>query len=85
MNEAELAGRTARLPEIFADRLAVADLRPLRSMAGGGEWDELLDMLLLALRETQAPVTVSEREQLREVLTDWGLATDQLDELAVRH
>ena len=85
MNEAELAGRTARLPEIFADRLPAADLRPLRSMAGGGEWDELLDMLLLALRETQAPVTVSEREQLREALTGWGLATDQLDELAVRH
>lgn len=85
MNEEELAGRTARLPEIFADRLPAADLRALRSISGGGEWDELLDMLLLALRETQAPVTVSEREQLREVLTGWGLATDQLDELAVTH
>jgi hypothetical protein len=83
MNEAELAGRTAQLPEIFADRLPAADLRPLRSMAGGGEWDELLGLLLVALRETQAPVTMSERDQLREVLTGWGLATDPLDDLLV--
>lgn len=85
MNESELAGRTAQLPEIFADRLPAADLRPLRAMAGGGEWDELLDLLLLALRETQAAVTVSEQEQLREVLAGWGLPTDQLDELAISH
>lgn len=85
MNESELASRTAQLPEIFADRLPAADLRPLRSMAGGGEWDELLDLLLLALRETRAPVTVSEQEQLREVLTGWGMPTDQLDGLAVSH
>ena len=54
-------------------------------MAGGGEWDQLLDLLLVALRETQAPVTVSERDQLRDVLTGWGLPTDQLDDLAVTH
>ena len=83
MNEAELAGRTARLPEVFADRLPASDLRPLRSMAGGGEWDELLDLLIIALRETGASVTVSERDQLREVLAGWGLPTNQLDELAV--
>jgi hypothetical protein len=52
-------------------------------MAGGGEWDELLDLLIVTLRETQASVTVSERDQLREVLTGWGLPTDQVDELAV--
>jgi hypothetical protein len=83
MNEAELAGRTARLPEVFADRLPASDLRPLRSMARGGEWDELLDLLIMALKETQASVTVSERDQLREVLTGWGLPTNQLDGLAV--
>ena len=83
MDEAELAGRTARLPEVFADRLPASDLRPLRSMAGGGEWDELLGLLIIALRETGASVTVSERDQLREVLAGWGLPTDQLDELAV--
>jgi len=52
-------------------------------MAGGGEWDELLGLLIIALRETGASVTVSERDQLREVLAGWGLPTDQLDELAV--
>lgn len=84
MNEADLAGRTARLPEVFADRLTQADLVGLRSMAGGGEWDELLDLLLAALRETGALLTVGERNQLRDVLTGWGLPTEPLDELGVR-
>jgi len=85
MNESELAGRTARLPEIFADRLPAGDLRALRSMADGGEWDELLGLLLVALREIAAPVTVGERDELREVLAGWGLPTDQLADLAVTH
>jgi hypothetical protein len=85
MNEAELAGLTARLPEMFADRLPASDLRPLRSMAGGGEWDELLDLLLLALRETRAPVTAAELDHLRDVLTGWGLPADSLDDLVVTH
>jgi len=83
MNEAELAGQTAELPEIFADRLPEADLRPLRSLAAGGEWDELLDLLVAALRETRAPVTTGEKEQLHEVLAGWGLPTDQLVDLVV--
>lgn len=85
MNEAELAGRTARLPELFADRLPESDLEPLRSMAGGGEWDVMLDLLIVALRETGAPVTVTERDQLQEVLTGWGMSTHQLDGLVVTH
>jgi hypothetical protein len=84
MNEAELAGRTARLPELFADRLPAGDLAGLRSMAGGGEWDELLDLLIAALRVTAAPISVQERDQLRAVLTDWGLPSEQLDDLVVR-
>jgi hypothetical protein len=83
MNEAELAGLTARLPEMFADRLPASDLRALRSLAGGGEWDELLDLLLVALRETRAPVTAGELDQLRNVLTGWGLPADPLDDLVV--
>ena len=84
-NEADLAARTKRQPEIFTDRLGHADIEGLRSMADGGEWDELLDLLLVALRETRAPVTVGEHDQLRDLLTGWGLPTDVLDGLVIRH
>jgi hypothetical protein len=84
MNEADLAGRTARLPDVFADRVTRADLVGLRSMADGGEWDELLDLLVAALRETGAAISIGERQELRDVLTGWGLPADQLAELIVR-
>ncbi|MGO8956352.1 MAG: hypothetical protein ACLQFR_03105 [Streptosporangiaceae bacterium] len=84
MNEAELATRTARLPEIFADRIPDAEIDGLRSMAQGGEWDELIDLLLAILLETRAAVSVSERDQLRDLLAGWGLPTRQLADLAVR-
>jgi hypothetical protein len=84
VNEPGLAQRTFELPELFADRLPESTLRALRSMARGGEWDELLDLLLAALRQTVSAVTVDEREQLRRVLEGWGLPTGQLDELVVR-
>lgn len=83
LTEAELATRTYELPEIFADRISEGALKGLRSMARGGEWDELLDLLIAALRRNKAPVTVEERDQLRQVLEGWGLATGQLNELVV--
>lgn len=83
MNEPGLAQRTFELPEVFADRLPESTLRALRSMARGGEWDELLDLLLAALRQTVSAVTVDERDQLRQVLEGWGLPTGQLNELVV--
>jgi hypothetical protein len=72
MSEAELATVTAGLPERFADRLQGPDLDGLRSMARGGEWDELLDLLVAALRAARAPVTREERDQLRDALTGLG-------------
>jgi hypothetical protein len=84
MNQAGLAGRTARLPELFADRVPASDLAGLRSMAAGGEWDELLDLLVAALRVTGAPVSVLELDELRSLLTGWGMPTGQLDGLIVR-
>jgi hypothetical protein len=83
MTEAELATLTAELPERFADRLPAADLDGLRSMARGGEWDELLGLLLAALRATRAPVTSEERDQLRAALTGWGMPADVLTDLDV--
>jgi hypothetical protein len=82
-NEAELAARTKRLPENFADRVRDADLDGLRSMAGGGEWGELLDLLIAALRDSGSAITAGERDELRDLLTGWGLPTDQLEGLVV--
>ena len=82
-SEAELAARTRCLPELFADRVRAADLEGLRSMAGGGEWGELLDLLTAALRLTGATITTREHNLLRELLTSWGLPTDQLADLVV--
>jgi hypothetical protein len=83
MNEAELATKTFNLVDRFADRVPENDLSGLRSMAGGGEWDELLDLLIAALDQTRAPVTSQERDELRDVLAGWGMPTDRLQELAV--
>ncbi len=84
VNEAELATRTAGLPEIFADRIPEAERPGLLSMAAGGEWDELLDLLLAILLQTKAVVSVDERDQLRDVLAGWGLPTVELGNLVVR-
>ncbi len=84
-NEAELAARTKRLPEMFADRVHSADLEGLRSMAGGGEWGELLDLLIAALRASGSAITTGERDELADLLAGWGLPEDQLGELAVTH
>ena len=83
MDEAQLATLTAGLPDVFANRLPEAELEGLRSMAAGGEWDELLDLLVAVLRQTGTVVSPGERDRLREALAGWGLPTGQLDELTV--
>jgi hypothetical protein len=82
-NEAGLAARTKRLPEAFADRVRDADLEGPRSMAGGGEWGELLDLLIAALRAGGSAITADERDELRDLLAGWGPPADRLDDLAV--
>jgi hypothetical protein len=84
MTEAELATLTAELPERFADRLSASDLDGLRSMAGGGEWDELLHLLVSALQGTSAPVSDEERDRLREALIGWGMPADAVAGLNVQ-
>jgi hypothetical protein len=83
-DESQLATQTAALVETFASRVPGADLDGLLSMARGGEWDELLDLLIAGIQATEAAVSADEMEQLREVLTGWGLSTDQLATLIVR-
>lgn len=82
--EAELAAQTKALPDIFAGRIPAADLAGLRSMAGGGEWGELLDLLVAVLHSNRVPVSTAEIDDLRQVLSGWGLPTDALAGLIVR-
>jgi hypothetical protein len=81
--EAELAAQTKVLPDAYAGRIPAADLADLRSMAGGGEWDELLELLVAVLHSNRVPVSIAEIDDLREVLSGWGLPTDALAGLIV--
>jgi hypothetical protein len=84
VNEAEVIERAEALPGRFADRVRPQDLDGLRSMADGGEWQELVDLLIASLAMTQAPVTSGERDELRTLAEAMDLPTDQLAELNVQ-
>jgi hypothetical protein len=83
MNESEVIARTQALPELYADRVPPVDLDGLRSMASGGEWLELVDLLIASLRDTQAKVTASERDELRSLLEAMDMPTSPLSALNV--
>jgi hypothetical protein len=53
-------------------------------MADGGEWQELVDVLIASLTVTQARVTSSERDELKSLAEAMDLPTDQLAELNVQ-
>ena len=59
------------------------DLDGMRSMADGGEWQELMDLLIASLNVTRAPVTADERNELRSLAQAMDLPADQLAELHV--
>ena len=48
-------------------------------MAGGAEWDELLDLLISVVQQTGAAVSTKERDNLRTILAGWGLPTGRVD------
>jgi hypothetical protein len=73
-----------RVPGRYADRIRPQDLDGMRSMAEGGEWQELVDVLLASLTMTQAPVTAAERDELRSLAEALELPTDQLTGLNVQ-
>ncbi len=84
MNEAEVIERAETLPDRYADRVRPQDLDGMRSMADGGEWQELVDLLIASLAVTQAAVTSGERDELRTLAEAMDLPTDQLAGLNVR-
>ena len=83
MNESEVIERAETLPERFADRVRPEDLDGLRSMAGAGEWQELVDLLVASLGVTRAPVTAAERDELRSLLAAMGMPGDGTAELNI--
>ena len=83
MNEADVIQRVEALPDRYADRVRPQDLDGMRSMADGGEWQELMDLLIASLNVTRAPVTADERNELRSLAEAMDLPADQLAELHV--
>lgn len=83
MNEADVIQRVEALPDRYADRVRPQDLDGMRSMADGGEWQELMDLLIASLNVTRAPVTADERNELRSLAQAMDLPADQLAELHV--
>ena len=83
MNEADVIQRVEALPDRYADRVRPQDLDGMRSMADGGEWQELVDLLIASLSLTHAAVTADERNELRSLAEAMDLPADQLAELHV--
>lgn len=83
MDEHELARRASVLPDQFAARLDESTNNGLRSMNGGGEWDELMDLLVAALVGLGAAVTTGEQQELRELLEAMDMPTDSVQHLTV--
>jgi hypothetical protein len=83
VNEADVIQRVEALPDRYADRVRPQDLDGMRSMADGGEWQELMDLLIASLNVTRAPVTADERNELRSLAQAMDLPADQLAELHV--
>jgi hypothetical protein len=83
VNEADVIQRVEALPDRYANRVRPQDLDGMRSMADGGEWKELVDLLIASLSLTRAPVTADERNELRSLAEAMDLPADQLAELHV--
>lgn len=84
MNESEVIEHTEALPDRYADRVRPEDLDGMRSMADGGEWLELVDLLLASLTLTQAAVTADERDELRSLAEAMDLPVASLTGLNVQ-
>jgi hypothetical protein len=55
----------------------------MQAMASGGEWQELVDVLVGSLNLTRAAVTSSERDELLTLLAAMGMPENPLDGLNV--
>jgi hypothetical protein len=83
VDESEVIERAEALPDRYAGRVRPNDLYAMRAMAGGGEWQELVDVLVGSLSLTRAAVTASERDELRSLLVAMNMPEDPLGGLNV--
>lgn len=83
MDEYEFAQRAAALPGRFADRVDEPTLKALRAMNGGGEYGELLDLLVAYLAGTEVTVTRTEYDDLAALLDYASMPTASLHKLNV--
>ena len=83
MNESEVIARAEALPDHYADRIRPEDLDGARSMAGAGEWQELVDLVVASLGLTRRQVTVAERDELRSLLAAMNSPQDGIAALNV--
>lgn len=83
MDEHEIAERAVTLPGQYASRVREASRPVLFSLAEGGEYEELLNVLVAALRQAGAAVTAAERDELRGLLSAMDLPAHPLDRLNV--
>jgi len=70
-------------PARYAGRVRPNDLYAMQAMASGGEWQELVDVLVGSLNLTRAAVTSSERDELLTLLAAMGMPGNPLDGLNV--
>jgi hypothetical protein len=84
VNESEVIEHTEALPDRYANRVRPEDLDGMQSMAEGGEWQELVDILIASLALTQAPVTRDERDELNSLLEAMDMPTNALAGLNVQ-
>jgi hypothetical protein len=84
VNDSEVIERAEALPELYADRVRAEDLDGMRSMAGAGEWQELVDLVVASLGLTRAPVTAAERDELRSLLAAMNMPDGAITALNVK-
>ena len=83
MDETEIIRRAEGLPDRFADRLPGQTVQSLRLMEAGGEYGELVIELAAALAAGGVPVTVRERNELRDLLDATGMPAEPIGRLVV--
>lgn len=83
MDERDVVTHMDALPDQFADRVPEPQLSSLRSLAEGGEYEELLDALLAGLHKRLTPITAAEREELSQLLRAMQRPTKALSALPV--
>lgn len=83
MNATKFRSAVEHLPERYANRLPEHDRQDVEEFRDAGEWGELVDLLVASLRDTHAPVTTAERDELRQLMQDMNHPTDKLSTLRI--